>query len=60
MSKTKLGRKGLFLQLNFHLTEEALSSEEVRAGTWRQELMKRPRRGAAYWLAPPGLLRLLS
>jgi hypothetical protein len=30
-----------------------------RAGTWRQELMQRPWRGAAYWLASPGLLSLL-
>ena len=29
------------------------------AGTWRQELMQRPQRGAAYWLAPGGLLSLL-
>jgi hypothetical protein len=32
----------------------------VRAGTWRQELMQRPGRDAAYWLAPHGLLSLLS
>jgi hypothetical protein len=31
-----------------------------RAETWRQELMQRPRRGVAYWLAPHGLLSLLS
>jgi hypothetical protein len=31
-----------------------------RAGTWRQELMQRPWRDAAYWLASPGLLSLLS
>ena len=31
-----------------------------RAGTWRQELMQRPWRSAAYWLAPHGLLNLLS
>ena len=30
------------------------------AGTWRQELMQRPWKGAAYWLAPRGLLNLLS
>jgi len=29
-------------------------------GSWRQELMQRPRRDAAYWLASPGLLSLLS
>jgi hypothetical protein len=31
-----------------------------RAGTWRQELMQRPWRGAAYWIASPGLLSLFS
>ena len=31
-----------------------------RAGTWRPELMQSPWRGAAYWLAPHGLLSLLS
>ena len=31
-----------------------------RAGTWGQELMQRPWTGAAYLLAPHGLLSLLS
>ena len=31
-----------------------------RAGTWRQEETWKPWRGAAYWLAPCGLLSLLS
>jgi hypothetical protein len=31
-----------------------------RAGVWRQELMQRPWKGAAYWLASPGFLSLLS
>ena len=31
-----------------------------RAGTWRQELMQRPWRGAAHWLALHGLLNLIS
>lgn len=29
------------------------------ARNWRQELMQRPQRNAAYWLAPPGLFSLL-
>ena len=29
-----------------------------RAGTWKQELIQRPWRSAAYWLAPPGLFSL--
>jgi hypothetical protein len=31
-----------------------------KAGTWSQELMKRPQRGTAHWLVPHGLLCLLS
>jgi hypothetical protein len=31
-----------------------------RAGTWRQELMQRPWRGSACWLASHGLLSLFS
>jgi hypothetical protein len=30
------------------------------AGAWRQEMMQRPQKFAAYWLAPHGLLSLLS
>jgi hypothetical protein len=30
--------------------------EEVRAVRWRQELMQRPWRGAAYWLAWPAFI----
>ena len=36
------------------------SLKEVRAGTWKQELMQTPWRGAAYLLAHHGLLSLLS
>jgi hypothetical protein len=31
-----------------------------KAGTWKQELMQRPWMGADFWLAPCGLLNLLS
>ena len=31
-----------------------------RAGTWRQQLMQKPWRGAAYWCAQRSLLSLLS
>lgn len=51
------GRKGLF-QLTT-LRSHSPSLREVRAGAWRQELMQRPQRNAAYWLAPPGLFSLL-
>ena len=31
-----------------------------RAGTWRQELMQRPCKGAAYWFAPHSKLSQLK
>jgi hypothetical protein len=42
------------------ITKESQDRNSPRAGTWRQELMQRPWRGAVYWLASPGLLSLLS
>ena len=57
-----LGEKGLFYP-QFHMTVHYQSSESgnsSKAGTWRQELMQRPWRGAAYWLAPHSLLSPLS
>lgn len=34
--------------------------QELKADTWRQEQKQKPQRNAACWLAPPGLLSLLS
>jgi hypothetical protein len=31
-----------------------------KEGTWRQELMQRPWKGAVYWLVHHGLLTMLS
>jgi hypothetical protein len=59
-TKTNFGRKWLISFLYFQAT--ALPQRAVRtgtqskAGTWRQELMQRPWRGAAYWLAQPAFL----
>jgi hypothetical protein len=39
-----------------HQRKSGLELKQVR----KQELMQRPLRGAAYWLAPPGLLSMLS
>ena len=47
-----------FVSLFF--TKGSQDRNSHRAGTWRQELMQRTWRGAAYWLASPGLLSLLS
>jgi hypothetical protein len=56
------GREGLiWLMLPHHCAYEgSLDRNSSQAGTWRQELMQMPWRDAAYWLAPHGLLRLLS
>jgi hypothetical protein len=42
------------------ITKGSQDRNSHRVGTWRQELMQRPMRGAAYWLASSGLLSLLS
>jgi hypothetical protein len=39
---------------------ESQDRNSNRAGIWRQELMQKPQRSAVYWLAPQGLLSLLS
>jgi hypothetical protein len=52
--------KGLF-GLHFHNMNHhwRKSGQELKLGR-RQELMQRPWRGAAYWLAPHGFLSLLN
>jgi len=42
------------------ITKGSQSRNSNRAGTWKQELMPRPWRGAAYWVASYGSLSLLS
>jgi hypothetical protein len=54
MTKSKSGKSSF--GLHFHIVVHHLR----KSGTWRQELMQRPWKGAAYWLAPHGLLSLLS
>jgi hypothetical protein len=41
------------------ITKECQDRNSHRAGTWRQELMKRPWKDVTYWLASPGLLSFL-
>jgi hypothetical protein len=45
MTKIDLGRKDFISLL---LIQHSSSSKEVKAGTWKEDLMQRPRRGAAY------------
>jgi hypothetical protein len=42
------------------ITKGSQNRNSHRAGSWRQKLMQRPRKGAACWLASSGLLKLLS
>ena len=42
------------------IIKRSLDKNSSRAGTWRQELMQRPWKSAAYWLAHHGSLSLLS
>ena len=56
------GERGLF-HLHFQAqstSEEVRTGTQNRAGTWRQELVQRPWKSAAYWLTPHGQLSLLS
>ena len=58
MTQSNLGRKGFIGVIYF--IKESQGRNTKWAGTWKQELMQRPWRGATYWLAPEGLLSLLS
>lgn len=58
--QSNLGRRGFLFCFHIsdhHLKESGRNSK--RAGTWRQELVQRPWRRVASWLAPHGLLSLL-
>jgi hypothetical protein len=63
MTKSNLGRKG-FIFFHGSIEQFNIKSSEGRnsnrAGTWRQELMQKPWRGAAYYLAPRSLFSLFS
>jgi hypothetical protein len=58
MNKKKVGEERIYSAYPF--TEASQDRNSSRAGTWRQELMQRLWRVTAYWLAPHGLLSLLS
>ena len=54
----QVGEERVYFHLYF--TEGRKDRSSNRAGTWRQKLMQRSWRGAAYWLALHGLISLLS
>jgi hypothetical protein len=59
----QIGEERVYLSyasISLLITEGNQDRNSSRAETWRQEPMQRPWRGAAYWLASPGLLSLLS
>ncbi|MGE9804964.1 hypothetical protein ACQP3L_30725, partial [Escherichia coli] len=57
-TKSKLEREGFLSAHSFY--HAGTAGQELKVGTWRQELVQRPWRGAAYGLVPHGLLSLLS
>ena len=63
MTIKQVGEEGTYLAhtsiLRF-IIEGSQDGNSNRAGSWRQELMQRPWRSAAYWFASHGLLSLLS
>jgi hypothetical protein len=63
MTKKQVGEERVYSAYTstwLFITKGSQHRNSHRTGTWRQELMQRPWRGAAYWLASPGLLSLLS
>jgi len=57
----QVGKERVYLaytSTSLFFTEGSQDRNSSRAGPWRQELMKRPWRDAAYWLAHHGLLSL--
>lgn len=58
--KQVVGAKGLFGCSSLFIIEGSQDMNSKKAGTWRREMIQEPWRGAAYCLAPRGLLRLLS
>ena len=63
MTKKQAGEERVYLASAFtslFVTDGSQDRNSNRAGTWRQELMQRPWRGAAFWLVPHGLLSLTS
>jgi hypothetical protein len=63
MTKKQVGEERVYSAYTSTLlliTKGSQDWNSHRAGTWRQELMQRSWKNAAYWLASPELLSLLS
>jgi hypothetical protein len=61
ITKSNLGRKCLFeLHVLTTVHYEKKTGQELKAGTWRQELKQKPWRKIVYWLSLHSLLGLLS
>jgi len=63
MTKKQIGEERVYSAYTstlLFITKGSQDRNSHRAGTWRQELIQRPWKVAAYWLASPGLLSLLS
>jgi hypothetical protein len=50
--QSNLGKKGFLWLMLPHHSSSSKDRDSSRAGTWRQELMQKPRRSAACWVAP--------
>ena len=63
MTKIQLGEERIclvYLPILLFIMEGSQDKNSNRSETWRQELMQKPWRCAAYWLVSHGLLSLLS
>jgi hypothetical protein len=63
MTKKQVGEERVYSAFIFTLLFITKGSQDwnpSRAGAWRQELIQSPWRGAAYRIASPGVLSLLS
>ena len=62
MTKKQVGEEMVYLaytSTSLFITEGSQDRNSSRAGTWRQELLQRLWRDAAYWLVHYGLLVFL-
>ena len=61
--QTQVGEERVYLaytSTSMFIIKGSQDRNSKRTGTCRQELMQKPWRGAAYWLAPKGLFCLFS